>query len=426
MPNLGAVLPRLTQPNTLTRNASKLARLQVEVFVLLRDRLETILAVCGFHKPAIAVGSEQITVGPLNTLARPETTFKYAIEINREIDGPLRPAPAENWRHGLQVPVPDPSRTPVSHDVRMQLYQAAKTHLPELLQAWEGFEKNFLETAVEIQRVAQETREELQAVCGIPDREFVTDPNKPKALYAHIAVYLVGRRLELANLPWLDFAEGTLRADSQCWVDRAAPAQLELVKTQMQAQIDKGSLKPRFESAFKAHAETALELKEQVCQVLAWVAEPGSGLETVKTSEAEEEFEDEPEEVFQVPTITKWEDLKITVLMPEINMTPEVIKIEVAGKEVKAHYTDFGCLDRRSFAPNITWKFLTAWIAKEKGAFTNEDLKKYGGKTPPHKQVYNLRALLKRMFSLEADPFLTPEDMGKGTYHTRFSIQTNA
>ncbi len=138
---------RLKQPDTLARNAPKLALLQAEVFSLLRGRLETILAACGFYKPVITVGSELITVGPLNTLARPETAYKYTIEISNEISGPLRPAPAENWRHGLQVPVPDPYRTPVSHDVRMQLYQDAKTHLPELLQAWEVFEKAFLKYA---------------------------------------------------------------------------------------------------------------------------------------------------------------------------------------------------------------------------------------------------------------------------------------
>jgi len=128
---------------------------------------------------------------------------------------------------------------------------------------------------------------------------------------------------------------------------------------------------------------------------------------------------EEPEERFQLPKPKAWKDLTITLYKPD------VLRVQVAGqKEVKAYFTDLDCLDRKSFKPNLKWRILTEILAPQYGSFTSKDFRVLESRTAPKHLISNFRVYLKKLFDLDEDPIISPQDLTRdGSFQTKFVIR---
>ena len=128
---------------------------------------------------------------------------------------------------------------------------------------------------------------------------------------------------------------------------------------------------------------------------------------------------EEPEEGFQLPKPKTWKDLTITLYKPD------VVRVQVAGqKEVKAYFTDLGCLDRKSFKPNLKWRILTEILPPKYGSFTSADFRVLESRTQPKHLISSFRGYLKELFELDEDPFITIKEFANDvTFQTKFAIR---
>jgi hypothetical protein len=128
---------------------------------------------------------------------------------------------------------------------------------------------------------------------------------------------------------------------------------------------------------------------------------------------------EEPEEGFQLPKPKTWKDLTITLYKPD------VVRVQVVGqKEMKAYFTDLGCLDRKSFKPNLKWRILTEILPPKYGSFTSADFRILESRTQPKHLISSFRAYLKKTFELDEDPFTTIKEFANDvTFQTKFAIR---